>query len=71
MAREVHVAVVETWNLGKTFHPPPWPLSLAGRIAARPVRALAGISLRIEPGEVFGLVGPNGAGKTTLLKLLA
>ncbi|MDR7464462.1 MAG: ABC transporter ATP-binding protein, partial [Armatimonadota bacterium] len=39
--------------------------------AARPVRALAGISLRIEPGEVFGLVGPNGAGKTTLLKLLA
>ena len=27
-----------------------------------------GISLRIEPGEVFGLLGPNGAGKTTLVK---
>ena len=27
-----------------------------------------GISLRIEPGEVYGLLGPNGAGKTTLVK---
>lgn len=26
------------------------------------------ISLRVEPGEVFGLLGPNGAGKTTLVK---
>jgi ABC-2 type transport system ATP-binding protein len=25
------------------------------------------ISLRVEPGEVFGLLGPNGAGKTTLV----
>ena len=29
------------------------------------VKALTGISLRIEPGEFFGLLGPNGAGKTT------
>lgn len=63
--------MVETWNLGKTFKPPPWPLSLAGRTSARPVRALADLSLRVEPGEVFGLLGPNGAGKTTLLKVLA
>ncbi len=26
------------------------------------------ISLRVEPGEVFGLLGPNGAGKSTLVK---
>jgi len=32
------------------------------------VRANDGISLRIEPGEVYGLLGPNGAGKSTLVK---
>jgi ABC-2 type transport system ATP-binding protein len=27
-----------------------------------------GITLRVEPGEVYGLLGPNGAGKSTLVK---
>ena len=36
----------------------------------RPYRALDSLTLRVEPGEVFGFLGPNGAGKTTTLKLL-
>jgi ABC-2 type transport system ATP-binding protein len=32
--------------------------------------ALIDLSLRVEPGEVFGFLGPNGAGKTTAVKIL-
>ena len=34
-------------------------------------RALDGIDLTIERGQVFGLIGPNGAGKTTTIRILA
>jgi ABC-2 type transport system ATP-binding protein len=34
------------------------------------VRALAGLSVTVRPGEVLGLLGPNGAGKTTTVKIL-
>ena len=33
-------------------------------------RAVDGVALRIETGEIFGILGPNGAGKTTTLEML-
>jgi ABC-2 type transport system ATP-binding protein len=35
------------------------------------LRALDGVNLEIESGEIFGLLGPNGAGKTTLISVVA
>ncbi len=35
------------------------------------VDAVAGLSLAVPGGEIYGLLGPNGAGKTTALRLLA
>ncbi|HXX95218.1 MAG TPA: ATP-binding cassette domain-containing protein, partial [Planctomycetota bacterium] len=32
--------------------------------------AVDGISLAVEPGEIFGLLGPNGAGKSSLLRMV-
>jgi ABC-2 type transport system ATP-binding protein len=49
------VPVVAVENLVKRY----------GRIGA-----LQGVSLRVERGEIFGLLGQNGAGKTTLIKIL-
>jgi len=34
-----------------------------------PVRALRGVDLAVEEGELVGLLGPNGAGKSTLVKI--
>ena len=59
--RDVALAI-ETIELTKDY--------AVGFWRKRPRRALDGLSLQVEAGEVFGFLGPNGAGKTTTLKLL-
>jgi ABC-2 type transport system ATP-binding protein len=39
-------------------------------VRRRQVRAVDGLTLGVEEGEIFGFVGPNGAGKTTTIKML-
>ncbi|WP_284740848.1 sugar ABC transporter ATP-binding protein [Amycolatopsis sp. RTGN1] len=47
-------------------------LSVRGIVKTFPgVRALDGVDLDVEPGEVHCLLGQNGAGKSTLIKVLA
>ncbi len=36
----------------------------------KPLRAVDDVSIRIMPGEVYGLIGPNGSGKSTTMKAL-
>jgi ABC-2 type transport system ATP-binding protein len=55
-------AAIETEELTKDF--------LIGFWRRRPYRALDGLTLQVQAGEVFGFLGPNGAGKSTMLKLL-
>ncbi|HKG11901.1 MAG TPA: ABC transporter ATP-binding protein [Pyrinomonadaceae bacterium] len=53
---------VEIENLTKDYE--------VGFLRKRRVRALDGLSLTVERGEIFGFLGANGAGKTTTIKLL-
>jgi ABC-2 type transport system ATP-binding protein len=62
---------IRTENLTRTYHLPRRRWGKApGPDAPREFTALAGVTLDVRPGELFGLLGPNGAGKTTLIKVL-
>jgi len=70
----VTVAAVETKDLVKVFER--GRRTIWQRIRREPdkrdrFRAVDGVDLIVEPGEIFGLLGPNGAGKTTTMKMLA
>jgi ABC-2 type transport system ATP-binding protein len=41
-----------------------------GRVFKKGPRAVDGIHLEVEPGEVYGFLGPNGAGKSTTVHML-
>jgi ABC-type multidrug transport system, ATPase component len=55
-------AAIETHDLRKTY--------VEGLLRRKRQEALKGVSLRVERGEIFGLLGGNGAGKTTFIKVL-
>jgi ABC-2 type transport system ATP-binding protein len=55
------VPAVEIRNLVKDFKT---------SFRRKPLRAVDGVSIRIMPGEVYGLIGPNGSGKSTTMKAL-
>ena len=52
---------VEIRNLVKDF---------ATSFRRKPLRAVDGVSITIQAGEVYGLIGPNGSGKSTTMKAL-
>ena len=51
--------IVEARNLHKTYHQ-----------MEKPVHAVRGINLQVEPGDYIAIAGPSGCGKSTLLHLL-
>src|SRR4028118_1453189 len=54
--------IVEIENLTKDYEVGFWK--------KKKVRALDGLNLQVESGQIFGFLGGNGAGKTTTIKIL-
>jgi ABC-2 type transport system ATP-binding protein len=61
---------IETDSLTKRFRPLRSYRDLISPARRVERTAVSDVSLRIPPGQVFGLLGQNGAGKTTLIRML-
>jgi ABC-2 type transport system ATP-binding protein len=61
---------IETESLTKRFRPLRSYRDLVSPARRVERTAVSDVSLRIPPGQVFGLLGQNGAGKTTLIRML-
>jgi ABC-2 type transport system ATP-binding protein len=51
--------------------PPALEVKNISRLYKSSGRGVSDVSMRVERGEVFGLMGPNGSGKSTLLRVLS
>jgi ABC-2 type transport system ATP-binding protein len=56
---------------GTDDSPPALEAKSISRLYKSSGRGVSDVSLRVERGEVFGLMGPNGSGKSTLLRVLS